>query len=129
MRSPETLQDYTMRPDISVSHGIPKAAHGTHLQVPLPGGGATSLLFLLVAADKADALFQQAELTSDRRVVISEAADQINELLLLLVNQVEPGERLLALQEDLVRVHPPSVWRDFGAAAFAGGPAAAAAEL
>jgi hypothetical protein len=84
--------------------------------VALPGGGASALLFLLIAADKADALGQQLELTSDRRSVVTEASEQINALLLALVDRVEPGEQLQALQDDLVRAHDPSVWRDFGGA-------------
>ena len=83
--------------------------------LPMPGGGASPLLFLLVAADRAEGALNEPDLPVDRREMLSEALDHISSQLRTLLDSVESEAALEALEEELFRMHEPTVYRVFGA--------------
>lgn len=81
--------------------------------LPMPGGGASPLLFLLMAANRTEAALSVESIASDRQVMLTEALDLITTQLEELVDRAE----IDALQEELFRMHEPNVYRVFGGAA------------
>ena len=59
--------------------------------LPMPGGGASPLLFLLVAADSTEAALKVTRLPGDRRDMLVEALELITKQLTVLVDGVEEG--------------------------------------
>ena len=79
------------------------------------GGGASPLLFLLAAAERLQRGIESVIIAVERKELLSQAHDLVQELILKLVARAENEAEIERLRVCLFELHETNAWRVFGA--------------